>query len=170
MAAPRRWLQFSMRRFLLLLTVGCLLPGWRVERAHKRGQAIDAIVEAGGEVRFGRICPPPNYRPDHFWLDLQSVPVHIYLREPVDADLGRSLSQINELYILEIASAVSDISLRYLEDARVVGEITFWRPDALSDAALDRLRHKWPNTLIAVRSKTGGRRYIHFPNKLRKPA
>ena len=170
MVAPRRRLQFSLRRFLLLLTVGCVLLGWRVERAHRRGRAIDAIVEAGGEVRFGRICPPPNYSSDHFWFDFRGVPVQIYLREPVDADLGRTLSQINDIFILEISSPVSNVALRHLENARVVGEITFWRPDALSEAALDRLRQKWPNTLIAVRSETGVRRYIHFPVKLRKPA
>jgi hypothetical protein len=164
MAAPRRWLQFSMRRFLLLLTVGCLLPGWRVERAHKRGQAIDAIVEAGGEVRFGRICPPPNYRPDHFWLDLQGVPVHIYLREPIDADLAKALSQINDIYILEIGSPVSETTLRYLEDGRiVVGAISIWRPDSLSDAALDRLGRKWPRTLIEMGDGAGRRRIVRLP-------
>lgn len=41
----RRWLQFSLRSFLIVVTVGCLWLGWNVERATRRGREV--VCQAG---------------------------------------------------------------------------------------------------------------------------
>lgn len=52
MATRRRWLQFSLRGFLVVLTIGCLWLGWRVERAIKQAEAVKAIDAMGGVVLY----------------------------------------------------------------------------------------------------------------------
>lgn len=84
MAARRRWLQFSLRGFLVVLTLGCLWQGWKVERARKRGEAIDAIVDQGGLVIYqgGLIFngdESPEEKKQRFWLDLAGNPVNVYV-------------------------------------------------------------------------------------------
>ncbi len=52
MATCRRWLQFSLRTFLIVLTVGCLWLGSKVERARKQREAVEAIEAVGGVVQY----------------------------------------------------------------------------------------------------------------------
>ena len=52
MKARRRWLQFSLRGFLAVLTIGCLWLGWKVERAREKREAVKAIEAMGGAVHF----------------------------------------------------------------------------------------------------------------------
>jgi len=52
-AAPRRrWLQFSLRGFLVVLSIGCLWLGWKVDRAHKQRDAVETIEAIGGIVVY----------------------------------------------------------------------------------------------------------------------
>jgi hypothetical protein len=48
----RRFLQFSLRTFLILLTVGCIWLGWKVERARRQREAVKAIEAIGGVVQY----------------------------------------------------------------------------------------------------------------------
>ena len=52
----RRWLQFSLRSFFVLLTVGCLWLGWKVERTSERTrqqrEAVKAIEALTGRVQY----------------------------------------------------------------------------------------------------------------------
>lgn len=48
----RRWLRFSLRTVLLVITLGALLLGWRVSQVRRQQAAVARIVEAGGSVRY----------------------------------------------------------------------------------------------------------------------
>ena len=48
----RRWFQFSLRTLFVLLTVLCVLLAVTVERARKQWEAVAAIRELRGEVRY----------------------------------------------------------------------------------------------------------------------
>ncbi len=55
MTAPkprRRYLQFSLRTFLVLLTLVCVWFGWQVNRANQRRQAVAWVLEMGGSVQY----------------------------------------------------------------------------------------------------------------------
>lgn len=52
MATRRRWLQFSLRSFLVALTIGCIWLGWNVERASKQRKAVEAVEAIGGIVLY----------------------------------------------------------------------------------------------------------------------
>jgi hypothetical protein len=48
----RRWFRYSLRTFLLLLTVLCIWMGMTAAKAIRQKRAIEAITAIGGEVRF----------------------------------------------------------------------------------------------------------------------
>ncbi len=48
----RRWMQFSLRGFLVVLTIGCLWLGWQVNRAREQREAVQAIEALGGVVVY----------------------------------------------------------------------------------------------------------------------
>ena len=48
----RRWLQFSLRGFLVVLTIGCVWLGWQTERAREQANAVKAIEALGGVVQY----------------------------------------------------------------------------------------------------------------------
>ncbi len=50
--ASRRWLTFSLRGLLVVLTVVCLWLGRQVERARKQREAVDAIQAVGGTIEY----------------------------------------------------------------------------------------------------------------------
>lgn len=82
-AARRRRLQFSLRGFLIAVTVGCIWLGWNVKRARHRGWAIDAISATGSMVLHD-YCDDflnalQNRLPLHFWPDIRGIPVHVYV-------------------------------------------------------------------------------------------
>ncbi len=67
----RRWSQFSLRTLFVVVTVFCVWMGITAQRARNQRQAVEAILEAGGEIEFehnsgwySTSSPPPG--PD--WL------------------------------------------------------------------------------------------------------
>lgn len=81
-----RRFQFSLRMLLFALTVASLWLGWKVDRAQRRGQAIDAIIKLGCSAGYVNgeevvLALSRDERCDHLWLDLKSTPVVINLME-----------------------------------------------------------------------------------------
>lgn len=54
MAGRRRWLQFSLRAFWAVLTIGCIWIGWLANRAHEQRRAARAVRQLGGIVYYDR--------------------------------------------------------------------------------------------------------------------
>ena len=48
----RRYRQFSLHTFLVVLTLVCVWFGWQVNRANQRRQAVDWVLQMGGEVQY----------------------------------------------------------------------------------------------------------------------
>ena len=48
----RRWLQYSLRTFFVLLTVLCVWLGWTVHLANEQRKAVEWVREKGGSVEY----------------------------------------------------------------------------------------------------------------------
>ena len=48
----RRYLRFSLRTFLVLLTLVCVWFGWQVNRANRERKAVAWVLEMGGSVWY----------------------------------------------------------------------------------------------------------------------
>lgn len=149
MKRPRRpWLQFSLRGFLIALTVSCVWLATKVEKARKRGRAINAVLQSGGDhlsYAFvgGRLAPSGGA----FLLDLKSAPIDIRLTRPLNAAVGAALADIYNIDTLSVWAETTDAELPFLEraDART---IILPASERISPEAQDRLRRKLPNTTI----------------------
>ena len=153
----RRWLQFSLRGLIVMLTIGCVWPGWKVERARKRGRAIDALVVAGADVLFVETGDGLNDKllkslksarsGNHFWLDWEGVRVSIHLPMPLNAAICSELSSIHGTLGIEIEAETTDSQLQYLEstDARM---LFITHAPSVTDEAKEELQRRLPNAII----------------------
>lgn len=114
----RRWLQFSLRTFLiavLLLGVGC---GWLAERVRRQRAAVSKIIRYGGQVTYDyQLDQFGNLRRDasgNYVHGLQP-PAPRWLRESLGDDYFRSPVKVH----LEIDEGVGfeDRELAALADA-----------------------------------------------------
>lgn len=152
-ATRRRWLQFSLRGVLVVLTIGCLWLGWKVEMARKRGRAIDAIVEAGGVGGYGDSGDAPFLSrgrsvEDHFWLDLKGVPVVLAINTHLNATLAYHLSRVYAIKELDILIPPTDQEVRHLEGVQGKCKIRFYNTNERSHAALEELQRRLPDAII----------------------
>jgi len=70
----RRFFRVSLRTFLLLLTVGCVWLGWKVNKANKQRAAVAWVQKTGGQVWYnhqldGADPPGPNWLRDRIGID-----------------------------------------------------------------------------------------------------
>lgn len=156
--ARRCGLQFSLRGFLIAVTVGCTWLGWNVERARRRGRAIDAISATGGMVLYDYyedfLNKMQNRLPLHFWSDIRGIPVHVYVfDEPFNPGLVAHLSAVGAITRLRVAHKCSAPEFERLGRLGNCGEIVFTKGAA--DGELRRLQQRLPKTRIGLEQRDG---------------
>jgi hypothetical protein len=146
MATARRWLQFSLRGFLVMLTLGSVWFGWKAERAREQRQAVTAIEAFGGLVYYDwqepeldenenvRICfvcsdkgpPGPNWLRrligDDFFQEVRAVcfeprfAPRSMIKEPNTLAAIPHLAHMRGLKMVKAATFASDSASKVLED------------------------------------------------------
>jgi hypothetical protein len=131
--------------FIVVLTIGCVWLGWRVDRAHKRGRAIDAVNEAGGYVYYyedlikSHRCMP---RKSDFAADIIGKPVEISGVQ-INGAIVAQLKKIRELKQLRCRVAC-DGDVHCLEGLGQVRHLIVYYSPQVSQAALLQLRERLP--------------------------
>lgn len=69
----KRWFRFSLRIVLVALTVGCVLLGWNVNKAHRQKTTVAWVEAMGGSVGYdyaidGTNISLPDAEPGPKWL------------------------------------------------------------------------------------------------------
>jgi hypothetical protein len=81
-----RWLRFSLRTLLLLITAMCVWLGMNVPAARRQKEAVPVLLKAGAalgyDYEFVPMAPPPHRR----WDPEQSPPGPTWLRERIGED------------------------------------------------------------------------------------
>jgi hypothetical protein len=118
--------QFSLRSFMLLLTVACLVGGWWMNKVWRQYDAVEAILKAGGylvyPIRSLRKLEPYQRRnfsvtgnDDHFWSDFVSSPVGVGFEDTqVNDELLRHVSSLSRLHSFQSNCRVTDSGLAKL--------------------------------------------------------
>ena len=120
MTAPkprRRYLQFSLRTFLVLLTLVCVWFGWQVNRVNRQRKAVAWVLEMGGSVLYdyevddkgNTIADAKPTSPE--WLpDFYDQVVEVHLRNTQVRDLT-PLANLKSLKGLDLSNTqASDLT------------------------------------------------------------
>ncbi len=112
----RRFLRFSVRTLLIVLTIFCVALGWKVERARKQREAVAWVDEMGGSVSYdyevdGVLKPPgPKWLRNLLGIDYFDDVVGVGFGTTQVSDVT-PLSGLTSLRALDLHSTqVSDIT------------------------------------------------------------
>ena len=114
----RRWLQFSLRGFLVVLTIGCIWLGILAERARQQREAVKAIEALGGQVFYDwQVQASPIAAAGSLILNPNATPpVPGWLRRMVGEHFFQKASMVYLLNLrIEKGGAHAERSRRYCE-------------------------------------------------------
>lgn len=141
--SKRAWriprLRISLRMFLILITVLCLLLGTWVQSSRKQQQAVDAIYAAGGSIRYKQMFTAKTFDDgDRF------IPVIITgPSPPYDVHLNvlekRFPDYFCRVYEVTFRRQTRDDDLRHLAMLRGLRSLRMHRAD-ITDSSLTYLR------------------------------
>ena len=114
MLRNKRWLQVSLRVFLVAFTLTAIVVAWGGHYANKRWAAFSAIRQAGGEIMMG--YGEPSQLEKWFGSELFGTVNKVNLREgEVDNDLLVHIGALKELRRLDLSdAAIDDEGIRQL--------------------------------------------------------
>lgn len=126
----RRWLQFSLRTLLVMMTMACVGLAWLAyqrNEVRKREAAIAAIEEMGGEIHFDEMQP---FRP--VWLHMlfssrspaEVVGVNLDGTNASDDDLSLVAGLTKLEWLILFNTPVTDAGLVQLADLTNLEELT----------------------------------------------
>ena len=140
----RRWLRFSLRTFLLVLTALCVWLGVKVNQARRQKEAVEALLELGATVRYAHQRDSAN--PTEFDSD-KDLGVPDWLRRLAGDDFFQSVA------LIEFSGPATDndlvhlAALPHLECLHLGGEESD-QENEITDAGLGHLRR--PDRLIRL--------------------
>ena len=106
----RRFLRFSIRTLLIVLTISCVWLGWKVERARKQREAVAWVQELGGGLSYDSESPGPQWLRKrlgrHFFDDV--VRVSLTLAVVSDVTPLSGMTRLQELHLE--GTQVSDVT------------------------------------------------------------
>ena len=151
----RRWYQFSLRTllvFVLLVSVGLNWLGVKMHQARKQREAVEAILEAGGEVAYGYqfkedgASVPGATPPGPAWLRklLGDDFFRDVIRVSLELDSGGAelehLEGLSELRRVNLASTqVTDVGLEHIKGLTKL-ETLFLDDTKITDTGLEHLK------------------------------
>ncbi len=151
----RRWFQFSLRTFLVLMLLASHGLGWlgtAIQRGRVRRNAVLAIIELGGHIEYHE---PSNFLQRSDWLRkslgdelLLDVEVVILVIEKVsDADLVH-LKGLTQLHSLNLRNTqVSDAGLVHLKGLAQLRDLYLYNTQ-VSYEGVGELQKALPNCQI----------------------
>jgi hypothetical protein len=149
----RRWLQFSLRGFLIVVTIGCVLLVWKIEPEVRLREAMKAIEAKGGQFIYvvDEADATHTYRKQWVAYDFEikepkGLPIGLMLHEmTVSRDDLRMISRLGSLQILDISDAkFSDDDLGDLRRLKNLRNLTLPINRAFSKA-IEELKPHLPN-------------------------
>ena len=117
----RRWLQFSLRTFLVLVTVFAVWFGWLTHKAREQRKAVAWVEKMGGGVIYDAEPPGPKWVRDILGIDFVADVSSIYLSNAQVTDVTplAGLKNLQKLYLSHMQ--LSDLTpLAGLNDLEVL--------------------------------------------------
>lgn len=91
----RRWLRFSLRTFLIIVTLICIWSAWHVDRARRQKVAAEAVRSYGGWVYYDYQFDDDPQRPKKI---TDKSPWPSWLVETFGVDMFHNVVEVNLVY------------------------------------------------------------------------
>jgi Leucine Rich repeat len=137
-----RWLRFSLRTLLVMMTVLCVWLGIQVNAARRQKQAVEAILKAGGSVNYTYQLRPDADRfvgPGFSMFPCArnaSIPGPTWLRKLIGDDYFRTAFQVQIALNDEDSSKAAIRAIANLPTIRCVSLIVRERDSKVQDSVL----------------------------------
>ncbi len=153
MTAPkprRRYLQFSLRTFLVLLTLVCVWFGWQVNRVNRQRKAVAWVLQMGGSVLYdyqydGNLISYAKPTGPEWLLDFNHQVVLVELAYAPVSDLA-PLTKLKILQALDISNTQAN-DLTPLANLKSLKWL-FLANTPVGEEQITKLQHALPNCII----------------------
>lgn len=151
-SAPRRWLQFSLRRLLLTMFVVFLFVGYCADRTHRQRTSVEAIERLGGQVGYAGSAGVDRLA-DWVGRDTVARVDHVFLGGcPIADDDLACLAGLPDLDTLVLTTTpITDDGLEHLRGLRGLSFVDL-RFTSVTAGGVERLRRRLPDTRIVYHS------------------
>lgn len=151
----RRWLQFSVRTMLVVLTLLCLWLGNVAINAYRQRAAVQRIQDLGGWVLYDNDYDPPDYPriKDDLWSWLPKDYAHtvlsVYLpNTPLKDNQIDVVTQLPHTVILDVSGTeISDAGLARVSASLKLRSISLRKTQVTNHGAWE-FRRAWPNCQV----------------------
>jgi len=146
----RRWLQFSLRTFLLLVLVTSVWMGWYIRSVRRQQDSVRAITAVGGAVIYehqfdvdglhyqiqSRLPASLSRKLDNYLYDVEGVKLFAIKTDPNDAlQHLEGVPKVEQLVFAE--TGVTDDGLRYVAQLQKLELLHLAIESAVSDAGIE---------------------------------
>ena len=131
-----KWLRFSLRTLLVVMTVLCVWLGWKVNAARRQKDAVEAITKAGGDVVFDyQIALNPPGTPALFKVLPNALPPEPdWLRATIGDDYFRKVVAVN-LQLRNGQPSIAESDLKRLTNLPDLIDVGLVRVRVVSDGS-----------------------------------
>jgi hypothetical protein len=136
-----RWLRFSLRTLLLLITALCIWLGVQVTAARRQKEAVEAILKAGGQVGFDyQMVPATSGGFYEFNIDSSAASAApAWLHGLVGDDVFRTVVQV---HFTNLRRGIAESDLAQLDQLPALRSLQISHTDiACDDGSLRHLRN-----------------------------
>jgi hypothetical protein len=161
----RRWFRFSLRTFLVFVTLFCVWAAWWTHAARQQKQAVEAVREYGGWVyydyefdddpqrpqRVTNESPWPSWLVDTFGVDMLHNIVEVNLvygddngkreetKNTSDEIIGHLEGFPNLRRLFLHSTQVTDATMPHIAKLRKLECLLIWKAEMVSDAGFSHL-------------------------------
>jgi len=115
----RRWLRFSLRTFLIVLTIFCVWLGWYLYRVEQQRNAVKWVEENGGEVRYDYQFDSKGVRLGNSQPSVPKWLLNILDVNYFSSIVSVEISDASQITNLTPIACLTNLERLYLDDAQV---------------------------------------------------
>jgi hypothetical protein len=187
----RRWLRFSLRTFLVVVTLFCIWSAWYVHRARRQKEAVEAVQTYGGwayyDHQFDEAKPPtkvmnespwPSWLIDIFGIDMFHNVIEVNLVYSDDRGKREETQNTSDEIIPNLeafpnlrrlylhSTQVTDDTMPHIARLRKLEEFFVWDATHLSDQGVEYLRNLDRLSSIHISNSRIGDESLHIMSRL----
>jgi len=114
-----RFVRFSVRTLLIVLTIFCVWLGWTVERARKQREAVEWVREVGGWASYDYKRRAPKWLMRHLGIDFFNDVTRVGLTENLSPTARPLVADVTPVKDLSPLAGLTSLKVLLLQGTQV---------------------------------------------------